>query len=194
MMAAYLDRANSNTSSSSSSRNSNSSSSPSNTSNTSTEATSLPSNGDFHLDGDVSIAVSQPQDEAVVERRIKPRFLELCVNTGPYCKELGEISLTNIKSDGELFHDIAATYRRVRGERGIIRLGLPAFCKARSEQPCTDNALFDVLSVVLNKMIPNGLQRWLGNIRCQFSFMKPSSIIFRKVGCPQLVLHKDPKH
>lgn len=33
----------------------------------------------------------------------KPKYLELCINTGQYSTSLGEIDLSHVKSDGELF-------------------------------------------------------------------------------------------
>ena len=48
----------------------------------------------------------------------KPRqFLTIYVNTGQYIIKLGEIKLSTICNDGELFANIADRYRQVRGSR-----------------------------------------------------------------------------
>jgi hypothetical protein len=48
----------------------------------------------------------------------KPKkYFELCVNRGKWEKILGEIDITNMVSDGELFRAIAEKYDSVRGIR-----------------------------------------------------------------------------
>lgn len=48
----------------------------------------------------------------------KPRkFFELCVNRGKWEKRLGEIDITDMVNDGELFRAIAEKYDSVRGIR-----------------------------------------------------------------------------
>ena len=43
------------------------------------------------------------------------RFLEICVNTGDYTISLGEIDITTVATDGELFGRVAQSYRELRG-------------------------------------------------------------------------------
>jgi hypothetical protein len=45
------------------------------------------------------------------------RFFELCVNTGEIDICLGEIDITNVRSDGELFKKIYERYKDLRGYR-----------------------------------------------------------------------------
>jgi len=45
------------------------------------------------------------------------RFFELCVNTGLFDIVLGEIDVTDVKTDGELFERIHQKYKRIRGHR-----------------------------------------------------------------------------
>ncbi|KAF2185911.1 HET-domain-containing protein [Zopfia rhizophila CBS 207.26] len=47
----------------------------------------------------------------------KKKFLELCVNTGEIDVSLGEIDITDINSDGELFKRIYERYKDLRGHR-----------------------------------------------------------------------------
>ena len=47
----------------------------------------------------------------------KPKFFELYVNRGKWEKILGEIDITNMVTDGELFRAIAEKYDFVRGIR-----------------------------------------------------------------------------
>jgi hypothetical protein len=42
------------------------------------------------------------------------RYLELCVNTGRHIVTLGEINITGVRSDGDLFREIVARYRQLR--------------------------------------------------------------------------------
>lgn len=84
-----------------------------------------------------------------------PRFLELCVNTGQYSRTVGEANITSIKSDGELFSLISDVYYRERAKRGIFQVQTPRFMRGV-----------------------------LGKRRFQWSFLKPTSIIFRKVTNP----------
>ena len=44
----------------------------------------------------------------------QPKYLELCINTGQYSTSLGEIDLSHVKSDGELFLKIWERYREMR--------------------------------------------------------------------------------
>ncbi|KAK3642116.1 hypothetical protein LTR56_010987 [Elasticomyces elasticus] len=48
---------------------------------------------------------------------LRPKFLELCVNTGNLCQSLGEIDATRISSDVELFRWVRKRYRDLRGWR-----------------------------------------------------------------------------
>ena len=47
----------------------------------------------------------------------KRRFLEVCVNTGGYTITLGEIDVTDVRSDQELFHKIVGKYYNLRTPR-----------------------------------------------------------------------------
>ena len=53
-------------------------------------------------------------------------FLELCVNTGEHLKTLGEIDLTNVRSDGDMFNAIKEHYLRLRSFRSKFWLLKPA--------------------------------------------------------------------
>ena len=55
-----------------------------------------------------------------------PTFLELCVNTGEHLKTLGEIDLTSVRCDGELFKMIKEHYLRLRSIRSKFWLLKPA--------------------------------------------------------------------
>ena len=55
----------------------------------------------------------------------RARYLELCVNTGRYTRTLGEIDITAVDSDGELFEKIAEMYYRQRAGRGCFSVQLP---------------------------------------------------------------------
>ena len=46
-----------------------------------------------------------------------PQFLEICVNTGKWHKSLGEIDITHVSCDRELFTLIKQRYEEVRGHR-----------------------------------------------------------------------------
>lgn len=48
---------------------------------------------------------------------VEKRFFELCVNTGGFEINLGEIDITDVKSDDELFKRINSKYREIRGHR-----------------------------------------------------------------------------
>jgi hypothetical protein len=47
----------------------------------------------------------------------KRKFLELCVNTGEIDISLGEIDVTDVNTDGELFKKIYERYKNLRGHR-----------------------------------------------------------------------------
>ena len=47
----------------------------------------------------------------------RKQFFELCVNTGEFSIRLGEINLSKVKNDGDLFSAISAKYREIRGFR-----------------------------------------------------------------------------
>jgi hypothetical protein len=55
----------------------------------------------------------------------QPRYLELCINHGKFERRLGEIDVSNINSDGELFREIKRTYDVVRGHRSKFFLVEP---------------------------------------------------------------------
>ena len=70
----------------------------------------------------------------------KPKYLELCINTGQYSTSLGEIDLSHVKSDGELFIKIRERYREMRPFRlrrifskpvdvHFVRVGFPHYFK-----------------------------------------------------------------
>jgi hypothetical protein len=48
---------------------------------------------------------------------VVPRFLELCINTGKSYQNLGEIDLTRVACDEELFAWVRKRYQEVRGSR-----------------------------------------------------------------------------
>lgn len=52
-------------------------------------------------------------------------FLELCVNTGEHLIELGEIDLTRVRCDGDLFAAVRKTYNEIRGFRARFWLLKP---------------------------------------------------------------------
>lgn len=79
------------------------------------------------------------------------RFLELCVNTGKYERTLGEIDITDIQNDGELFAKIASIYRETRDRSSSMRTGLAKYLG----------------------------QLW-DNCRLRLRLQKPSSVIFRR--------------
>lgn len=47
----------------------------------------------------------------------KRRFFEVCVNTGGYTITLGEIDITDVQSDQELFSKIVEKYYKIRTPR-----------------------------------------------------------------------------
>ena len=83
-------------------------------------------------------------------------FLELCINTGQFQRDLGEINITKMDSDGELFEAIADTYYIERARRTSINLRIPKY---------------------LTALLPNRPNRQMN----QWAILKPSAVIFRKV-------------
>ena len=156
-LAAYLDRATSTSASSSSSGHRERSDSPTSTSSEtsnrlSSAATTAPTSISDAEEGDLSIAVTDGNEDLPSLTPVKPRFLELCVDSGRYSKTVGEVNLTYIKSDGELFQLIVNVYKHERANRGLIRPHLP-----------------------------QRLRNFLGKVNLEWSFTEPSKIIFRKV-------------
>jgi hypothetical protein len=49
--------------------------------------------------------------------RARKRFIELCVNTGEFQRQLAEIDVSDVKSDAQLFDRIREMYREVRSFR-----------------------------------------------------------------------------
>ncbi len=82
----------------------------------------------------------------------EPRYLELCVNTGEFKRSVSETNLSCVASDGELFELISMNYYRTRATRGFLRL-----------------------------QAPKVLSKFWGRNKLRWSFLKPTSIIFRKV-------------
>ena len=82
----------------------------------------------------------------------EPRYLELCVNTGEFKRSVSETNLSCVASNGELFELISMNYYKTRGTRGFLQL-----------------------------RAPNILSQCWGRNRLRWSFLKPTSIIFRKV-------------
>ena len=54
-----------------------------------------------------------------------PRYLEICVNTGNYIKTLGELDITNVSSDGDLFSKIADIYHENGAGHGFLHCNIP---------------------------------------------------------------------
>ena len=81
-----------------------------------------------------------------------PRFLELCINRGVYAKTLGEVNVTEVGSDGELFQKIASMYYEKRSNHSVMLSKAPRFFE-------------------------NSWRRLSERWRLQ----KPASVIFRKV-------------
>ena len=81
-----------------------------------------------------------------------PRFLEICVDTSEYSKTVGEADITNTTTDGGLFSLISHIYYRERSSRGFYQIPIPKF-----------------------------LRRYIGRRQLRWSFLKPTSISFRKV-------------
>lgn len=52
-------------------------------------------------------------------------FLEIYTNTGNYIKTLGELDITNVNSDGDLFRKAADIYNEKRAEHGSTRCNIP---------------------------------------------------------------------
>lgn len=61
---------------------------------------------------DPGMVVRDPTSEPV-----RKRFVELCVNTGEYQRQLAEIDVTNLESDSQLFERIKEKYLEVRSFR-----------------------------------------------------------------------------
>jgi len=55
-----------------------------------------------------------------------PVFLELCVNAGQYLKSLGEIDLSNIRTDGDFFSVVKEHYLLLRSFRSKFWLLKPS--------------------------------------------------------------------
>ena len=83
------------------------------------------------------------------------RFLELCIDTNDYSKLVGEIDVTNVNSDRDLFQEIINTYICKREKRSMTRVKT-----IRHWSRLCNSKLF------------------------QWSFTKPSSVIFRRVSHP----------
>ena len=60
------------------------------------------------------VTASMPCPSLVKEAK---KYLELCVNTGEFSKSLGEIEISQVRSDGSLFREIRSNYLRLRGYR-----------------------------------------------------------------------------
>ena len=72
------------------------------------------------------------------------RFLELCIDTGKYIISLGELDVSNIRSDSELFVFIHRKYRELRGSIFQRMFSQPIdihFVKVREE--LNSNAIAD---------------------------------------------------
>ena len=51
------------------------------------------------------------------ENTATKKYLELCVNTGEFQRSLGEIEITNVKNDHELFKLVRRKYEELRAYR-----------------------------------------------------------------------------
>ena len=60
-----------------------------------------------------------------IHRNPIPRYLEICINTGNYIKTLGELDITNVSSDGDLFRKIADIYHENGAGHGSIHCNIP---------------------------------------------------------------------
>jgi len=70
------------------------------------------SNSESHPDQDIALADEfQPK-----------KYFELCVNYGKWERRLGEIDITSIRTDGDLFRAIKDRYNSVRGHRAALYL------------------------------------------------------------------------
>lgn len=63
------------------------------------------------------ISLGASTTTSATQSTLKSTFLELCVNTGPLLKTLGEIDVSAVKTDGEFFHIVKAHYLRLRDFR-----------------------------------------------------------------------------
>ncbi|KAL8773574.1 MAG: hypothetical protein Q9209_001679 [Squamulea sp. 1 TL-2023] len=82
----------------------------------------------------------------------EPRFLELCVNTGRFARNVSETNISRVGSDGELFELVADSYYKTRAARGFLHL-----------------------------RAPQAVSRLWGKHKLRWSFLQPTSILFRKV-------------
>ena len=81
-----------------------------------------------------------------------PRYLETWINTGNYIKTLGELDITNVSSDGDLFSKIADIYHENGAGYGSLHCN-----------------------------IPKRFGRVSKNQKFQWHFQKPTSAVFRKI-------------
>jgi hypothetical protein len=119
-----------------------------------------------YADRYIPLSMNTPTDSVLLDDNsprtpsLYPRFLELCVNTSRYGRTLGEIDVTDVNSDGELFAKTADTYEKKRDTHGLIQISLPKWFRSEAR-----------------------------DIRFQWRFQKPNSVIFRRVrlckGVPQ---------
>ncbi|KAL9118045.1 MAG: hypothetical protein Q9187_005412 [Circinaria calcarea] len=65
----------------------------------------------------LAIIVQPIQQTNTLQIKQAHKFLELCVNTGEFTKSLGEIEISQVRSDGNLFREIKSQYLRLRGYR-----------------------------------------------------------------------------
>ncbi len=62
------------------------------------------------------------QDIALADEFQSKKHFELCVNYGKWERRLGEINITSIRTDGDLFRAVKDRYNFVRGHRAAMYL------------------------------------------------------------------------
>ena len=67
--------------------------------------------------GHIPIPATQTSSQPGPPVITQPKYLELCINHGKLERRLGEVDVSNINSDGQLFRQIKRTYDTVRGYR-----------------------------------------------------------------------------
>ena len=111
-----------------------------------------PSSATDGEDGDLCLRIPAVVGEEDVQTPLTPRFIELCVNSGRNKKIVAEIDLTEMKTDAEIFINIADRYSQSRKGRGCVALIVPKF-----------------------------LRKWIRISQFECFYMRPSDVIFRKV-------------
>ena len=83
------------------------------------------------------------------------KFIALCVNTGEFNKTLGEIEVSSICTDRQMFHKFKETYQTLRGFRaGAIRWFLIRPVDIQFIQVCSDYKFGTQISVLMVPSLP----------------------------------------